>query len=491
MSVKMLINQEHNGLELYFPEKPDRSVLTALSNAGWRYHRVKKCWYARHNDTNLAFAQKLTGSDPQRSPCQPDESGVFFPAYDTVDGIPICRSSDVSCWEQNDGYFRDINAYVEVSTQRIAITDLTNAMLPGKTCKRIVLQPEDEYSPNVMHAGLDTFRAVYDTFFVREEKPDMECRIWKSDLKASRVFSPFRKIRPIKTPEKWTLPHVWKAILSGQIYMGQCDGRYTDDYAYDAAVDFKSGMELHLPSFARRLIEEPSGWHVYPDKTRGNVTYLSVNCYSFNLNTLHYDAACNWADNIRRKNQRERERLEYNAGMESRKISAQEVEELIGDHRLIDVEYLKENDNTDRYEVESRLMLRKNLFHRGELTYPVISAAPHPIDDAALFEINCAAGLETDARVILTADGSVVSGKALKELLSQNATFDLIFDVCVSRQTWGQLNEELIRWRDGQIMRLLSPIPQERFVKSLARLEKEKESCLNAAPQGGDVLVRA
>ena len=374
-----------------------------------------------------------------------------------------------------------------MSTQRIAITDLTNAMLPGKTCKRIVLQPEDEYSPNVMHAGLDTFRAVYDTFFVREEKPDMECRIWKSDLKASRVFSPFRKIRPIKTPEKWTLPHVWKAILSGQIYMGQCDGRYTDDYAYDAAVDFKSGMELHLPSFARRLIEEPSGWHVYPDKTRGNVTYLSVNCYSFNLNTLHYDAACNWADNIRRKNQRERERLEYNAGMESRKISAQEVEELIGDHRLIDVEYLKENDNTDRYEVESRLMLRKNLFHRGELTYPVISAAPHPIDDAALFEINCAAGLETDARVILTADGSVVSGKALKELLSQNATFDLIFDVCVSRQTWGQLNEELIRWRDGQIMRLLSPIPQERFVKSLARLEKEKERCLNAAPQGGDV----
>lgn len=40
-------------------------------------------------------------------------------------------------------------------------------------------------------------------------------------------------------------------------------------------------------------------------------------------------------------------------------------------------------------------------------------------------------------------------------------------------------------------MRLLSPIPQERFVKSLARLEKEKERCLNAAPQGGDVLVRA
>lgn len=27
ISVKLLINQEHNGLELHFPEKPDRSVL--------------------------------------------------------------------------------------------------------------------------------------------------------------------------------------------------------------------------------------------------------------------------------------------------------------------------------------------------------------------------------------------------------------------------------------------------------------------------------
>ena len=67
-----------------------------------------------------------------------------------------------------------------------------------------------------------------------------------------------------------------KAILSGQIYEGRCDGRYTDDYAYDAAVGFRSGVRLYLPSFAKELIESPSGWRVYADHTDGDQVQLSI-----------------------------------------------------------------------------------------------------------------------------------------------------------------------------------------------------------------------
>ena len=99
-------------------------------------------------------------------------------------------------------------------------------------------------------------------------------------------------------------------------------------------------MELHLPSFAKELIEDPSGWHVYPSsKGKDGLVQLSVNCHSFNMNTLHYDEACSWADNIHRQKQREQERMQHNADLESRKLSSQEVEKLIGDHQLIDVEY--------------------------------------------------------------------------------------------------------------------------------------------------------
>ena len=93
-----------------------------------------------------------------------------------------------------------------------------------------------------MHAGLDTFRQSTIRFLCVKKSLIWSAAFGKAISKPPESFLLSRKIRPIKTPEKWTLPHVWKAILSGQIYMGQCDGRYTDDYAYDAAVDFKSGM---------------------------------------------------------------------------------------------------------------------------------------------------------------------------------------------------------------------------------------------------------
>ena len=63
MSVKLLVNQEHNGLELYFPDKPEEHVLDALKSAHWRYHRVKKCWYARHTEANHKLALQFAGNE--------------------------------------------------------------------------------------------------------------------------------------------------------------------------------------------------------------------------------------------------------------------------------------------------------------------------------------------------------------------------------------------------------------------------------------------
>ena len=127
------------------------------------------------------------------------------------------------------------------------------------------------------------------------------------------------------------------------------------------------------------------------------------------------------------------------------------------------------------YEIESELMLRQNLFHNGELTRDVISLKPHDIDDMDLFEIDCASELEDDARIILTADHAVVSGRALRELLSDAETACRIRDVCLRQQTWEQLRKTLEDWRCGRVQRLLAPIPRERFAQSLARLARELE----------------
>lgn len=55
-------NDEHDGLELRFPGKPDEAVLNELKNAGWRWSKFSGCWYAKRNDNNRAFADKIINS---------------------------------------------------------------------------------------------------------------------------------------------------------------------------------------------------------------------------------------------------------------------------------------------------------------------------------------------------------------------------------------------------------------------------------------------
>lgn len=479
MNAKLVVNQECHGLELYFPEKPDEEILTQLKTARWRYHRAKKCWYAKQNDTNQEIAEQIAGgsikADVAASAAEP-----FFPAYDRVNDIPICKSSDLSCWETHYGYFQDIQAYMEVRVQQICIVDLRNALIPGRECERLVLQPHDPYSSGCLYSGLNTFREVYEKFFVRRELPD--CHVYASALKSINVFTPFKEIKPIKVPAKWTLPHVWKAILSGQIYEGKCDGRYTDDYAYDAAVGFRSGVRLYLPSFAKALIESPSGWRVYADHTDGDQVQLSVDCYTFNLNTLQFDAKCDWPENKRRAQERADRLAAHNAEMESRRLSTDQVKALTESGLLFDAKIMITNENTGYHEEESKTLLRRQFFYDDEtLRYDVLSIADHFIQDNDLLEIEGCTELQNDPRVICTADHLVVSGKTFTEMLHEEKTEQMIGSVTIRRQTWEQLRESLDDWRCGRTQNLFNPIPRSRFTEAIARLDAERERLTDIA----------
>lgn len=129
MNAKLVVNQECHGLELYFPEKPAEEILMQLKSARWRYHRVKKCWYARQNADNQEIAEQIAGGNIKANETT-SVAEPFFPAYDRVNDIPICKSSDLSCWETHCGYFQDIQAYMEVRVQQICIVDLHNALAP-------------------------------------------------------------------------------------------------------------------------------------------------------------------------------------------------------------------------------------------------------------------------------------------------------------------------------------------------------------------------
>lgn len=51
--LRVEINPEFDGVEVYFPSKPSESTRDALKSAGYRWHNKKKCWYAKNTEKNL------------------------------------------------------------------------------------------------------------------------------------------------------------------------------------------------------------------------------------------------------------------------------------------------------------------------------------------------------------------------------------------------------------------------------------------------------
>ena len=62
MGITLNRNVEHNGIELIFDGKPDTSVRNVLKSNGFRWHGVKKLWYARETEKRLEFANELANN---------------------------------------------------------------------------------------------------------------------------------------------------------------------------------------------------------------------------------------------------------------------------------------------------------------------------------------------------------------------------------------------------------------------------------------------
>ena len=181
---------------------------------------------------------------------------------------------------------------------QLVITDISDALKPGKSCKEWAFYIHSWENPDnlapvefvEMATGCDTLQEL--AAFLRAGESFLEVRglnIATREMKAIRTYSPFAVIKPIKAPEKWTIAHVWKAILSGQISAGSVSGIYTDDYAFDAAYNFQAGDmgREGLLQLAQKLIDSPRGWSVYEAKTQENGSVvLKIACHTFDFREL-------------------------------------------------------------------------------------------------------------------------------------------------------------------------------------------------------------
>ena len=59
--LRVEINAEFNGIEVYFPGKPSAEIRTELKANGWRWHNKKQCWYNKNTENNLQNLRRIAG----------------------------------------------------------------------------------------------------------------------------------------------------------------------------------------------------------------------------------------------------------------------------------------------------------------------------------------------------------------------------------------------------------------------------------------------
>lgn len=59
MSITYELNEEYDGIEIKFSEKPTAQVLSRLKELGFKWHPGKGVWYAKNTETRLEFAKSI------------------------------------------------------------------------------------------------------------------------------------------------------------------------------------------------------------------------------------------------------------------------------------------------------------------------------------------------------------------------------------------------------------------------------------------------
>lgn len=177
------------------------------------------------------------------------------------------------------------------------IFDLTHAMRAGKRCLEVKIEwHRDEGFQEVQtflkqwdYQLRPAMEAINALPFPPKDYPPVEIgplKFFRGGTSGVRRFSPWVKPNALpEAPKKWTVPHVVRALLNGQFKKLTCNGVYSDDYAYDAAVNFRQGPIANAAAFACRILESPSGWWASNDGDR-----VSICCHHFDSNSFVFVA---------------------------------------------------------------------------------------------------------------------------------------------------------------------------------------------------------
>ena len=207
--------------------------------------------------------------------------------------------SEVCIGHQGTGSFWVGDYRIQFRHDNVRILDGRNAGLRKSKCPEICFQAIIDDACVLLNS--DWFAMEVDEAFELAMEADWEMdkvmdrwesfrsieadgiRIHRDSRNALRVFNPnhLDRYNSLKeAPKKWTIAHAIRALVNKQASAYR-NYYYSDDYAYDAASNYRKG-DIDALTLAKELIENPSEWWA-SDNGENKVT---VCCHSFESITL-------------------------------------------------------------------------------------------------------------------------------------------------------------------------------------------------------------
>lgn len=505
MAVTMRLNKEHDGIEIQFPEsqRPDAAIRAALKEKGFRWHNTGKYWFARQTPERLSFAQSLTGNPAKDAPAPEPEKkqetrkhregrrgeNTFAASYDSIGNCKIENSADISVHSLGSGVFcKEANAFFRHTwgyDDCISVTDLTNAGKTGKTCAtwRLFSQKKDGIVSNELSGKENIETCAQLIAALRAGNPLSTLKMYTSEEKGIEVFSPFQEVKPLtKMPEEWNKRNFTNALLSGQIYMGQVDYYLTDDYAYDAAYNFREGVGINIPNFAKDVVENwgsltsVRGFDADKDKDTCKISYSE---HANSGKTLSFDLHCNIQEGKRRADERAAGIKAYNEMMESSCIQIDP--ETIQPDKIYSVTSLDMNANTGVYGTLTESLQGHMILDRIDpdpryfeaLSVQELEIVPDQLYEVANFS-NPRRYAEPDDRIIpFGNDLQLVTGKALLELTAEGVYLPHIREATGENRTIESARENLNKFISGERRMMFTGLKSGGYEVALEKLNRE------------------
>ncbi|MFJ3388791.1 hypothetical protein [Lysinibacillus sp. NPDC086135] len=147
------LNEEKNGVELYFSDKPSEEIRTQLKSSGFKWSRFNKCWYSKQNENTLSLAEQLSSGNIEASEAiEPFE-------IELVEFVDIAQFKVNEETEKRliDNSLFNNGKQVGRETNQLQLT-LSNLL---EKTKEVIELADNNYSKNTLINGFNAFCERY------------------------------------------------------------------------------------------------------------------------------------------------------------------------------------------------------------------------------------------------------------------------------------------------------------------------------------------